>query len=232
MKFNFIKIIYCFILMLLINNNAHASIVITGTRVIYKQIDQEVTVQLKNVGSVPVLAQSWIDNGDAKQKPDEISSPFIITPPINRLDSGKGQTLRIVLANKSHFATDRESVAWLNVLEIPAIDKEKKDLNILKMAFRTRIKLFYRPTGLAGDANNAIKSLTWSAISGNLNVKNPTPWHVSLVSVSVDGRKVEGEMIPPFSTHTFNVDVRTGNSILANYVNDYGAVLNFDSVVR
>ncbi|PJI52023.1 molecular chaperone EcpD, partial [Methylobacterium radiotolerans] len=48
---------------------------------------------------------------------------------------------------------DKESVFWLNVLEIPP--KDKANQNLLQMAFRSRIKLFYRPAGLKGKAEDA-----------------------------------------------------------------------------
>jgi len=220
------------VFLLLLSGQALASIVITGTRVIYHQEDKEVSVRLKNVGSGPVLIQSWIDNGDVSSTPENIRTPFVITPPVNRVDKGKGQTLRVTLMDSSSFARDRESVAWLNVLEVPAINKEKKDLNTLQMAFRTRLKLFYRPAGLKGDANESVKLLTWSVSNGQLRVTNPTPYHVSLVSVSVNGKRVEGEMIAPLSAQTLQIKASAAKSVSGEYVNDFGAVHPFSAAVR
>lgn len=216
----------------LVSSQAFASIVITGTRVIYHQEDKEVSVQLKNVGSAPVLIQSWVDNGDANATPETIQSPYVITPPVNRVDAGKGQTLRLSLTNAAGFAHDRESVSWLNVLEIPAKGKEKQDLNTLQMAFRSRIKLFYRPAGLQGDANEAVKSLNWSVSGGQLKATNPTAFHVSLVTVTVNGKTIDADMVAPLSSLTMKIKASAGAKISGDYVNDYGAVLPFTATIK
>ncbi|WP_219367204.1 fimbria/pilus periplasmic chaperone, partial [Enterobacter chuandaensis] len=38
----------------------------------------------------------------------------------------------------------------------------KENLNQLQLAFRTRIKFFYRPDGLKGTPGDAAKGLTWT----------------------------------------------------------------------
>lgn len=101
-----------------------ASVVISGTRVIYSSEAKDVTVKLNNVGKAPVLIQSWIDDGDMTVKPENIRVPFILTPPINRVDPGKGQTLRLSYTGAA-LPMDKESVFWLNVLEIPAKNSSK-----------------------------------------------------------------------------------------------------------
>ncbi|EPT0778028.1 fimbria/pilus periplasmic chaperone [Enterobacter hormaechei] len=102
---------------------AQASIVITGTRVIYPASSKEVTVKVSNKGESPVLIQSWLDNGDTNAKPDKIKVPFVLTPPINRVEPSSGQTLRI-RALPNNLSQKQESIFWLNVLEIPAKPKE------------------------------------------------------------------------------------------------------------
>ncbi len=80
---------------------AHASIVVGGTRVIYNADASEVTLKLTNQGETPALAQTWIDNGDAKAAPSTIATPFTLTPPVSRIDPGKAQTLRIFYMGES-----------------------------------------------------------------------------------------------------------------------------------
>lgn len=215
----------------LVSLTASASIVIGGTRVIYPSDAREVTVKLNNVGSAPVLIQSWIDKGDVDAKPESIQVPFILTPPMNRVEPGKGQTLRIS-STATGLPADRESVFWLNVLEIPAKKQAKGGENLLQMAFRSRIKLFYRPTGLEGNANDAAKTVTWQPVSGGVNATNPTPYYVSFVTVSANGKQVEGQMIAPKSSLTFKVPASAGGKVSGEYVNDYGAVNKFEQVVK
>ncbi len=216
-----------------------ASIVITGTRVIYPSTEKEVTVKLNNVGVSPVLVQSWIDNGDVNAKPENISVPFILTPPINRVEQGKGQTLRINYTG-TPLPVNKESVFWLNVLEIPAKAKGQSSENLLQMAFRSRIKLFFRPAGLAGNPNDGLKTLTWQSTANGVKASNPTPYFVSLVKLEsrVAGKQgqAEGQMIAPFSSLDFRLAglsaIPTGSKITFSAVNDYGAVVNADALVK
>jgi chaperone protein EcpD len=212
--------------------NASASIVISGTRVIYPSDEKEITVKLNNVGSKPVLVQSWIDNGDMEARPENISVPFILTPPINRVEASKGQTLRLSYTGTS-LPANKESVFWLNVLEIPAKSTANTGENHLQMAFRSRIKLFFRPAGLAGNANDAAKSLKWSATQSGIVATNSTPYYVSLVSVVVNGKQIEGQMIAPGSNQKFALPGATpGSKVSLEYVNDYGAVNKAESTIR
>lgn len=208
-----------------------ASVVVSGTRVIYPSDAKEVSVKISNVGPSPVLLQSWIDNGDANAKPAAIKVPFVLTPPMNRVESGKGQTLRISYAGGS-LPMDKESVFWLNVLEVPAKSQAKTGENKLQMAFRTRIKLFYRPKGLEGNANDAAKAVTWSTQGGKVQANNPTPYYVSFVNLSVNGKKLDNAMVAPRSTLALNLAGNAGNKISASFVNDYGAVIPIDAVIK
>src|SRR5579871_899957 len=97
---------------------AQAAITITGTRVIYPAQNREVNVRLNNVDSRPVLVQAWLDDGDAAAAPNEIKVPFTLLPSVFRVEPHRGQALRIMFAG-GDMPTDRESVYWLNVLEIP-----------------------------------------------------------------------------------------------------------------
>lgn len=215
----------------LFSSHALASVVISGTRVIYPSDAKEVSVKISNVGPSPVLLQSWIDSGDAKAKPADIKVPFVLTPPMNRVEASKGQTLRISYAGGA-LPMDKESVFWLNVLEVPAKSQAKTDENKLQMAFRTRIKLFYRPAGLEGNANDAAKAVTWNTQGSKIQATNPTPFYASLVNLSVNGKKLDSAMIAPRSAMTLELTGQAGSKISGNYVNDYGAVLPFDAVVK
>lgn len=213
--------------------NSFASVIINGTRVIYPASQKEVTVKLDNVGKSPVLVQSWIDNGDVNAKPENISVPFILTPPINRIEPNKGQTLRLSYTG-TPLPANKESVFWLNVLEIPAKDKALKANNILQMAFRSRIKIFFRPEGLIGNANDSVNSLRWTANGSGVTTSNPTPYHVSLVSVTQGSKKIAGQMVSPYSSLNFSdfSGVKPGSQLQITSVNDYGAIIRTSFTVN
>ena len=68
---------------------ANAEIIIHGTRAVYPSDAREITLQLSNDGKSPSLVQVWIDEGDPKSTPDQSKAPFIITPPISRVEAQK-----------------------------------------------------------------------------------------------------------------------------------------------
>jgi chaperone protein EcpD len=216
--------------------DAAAGIVLDTTRVIYPVARREVTVSIRNTGQAPSLVQAWLDAGNANSKPDESAVPFVLTPPLFRLDPAKSQSLRLVYTREA-LPADRESVFWLNVLDIPpraAANAERP--NQLEMAFKHRLKLFFRPAGLKGAPADAPAQMTWKLAirEGKLagvQVNNPTAFHVSLVRIiaTLDGKaiKFKSDMVGPFASATFDAETPTdapGAPVVVEYtfVNDYG----------
>ncbi|MFP2405367.1 molecular chaperone [Enterobacter ludwigii] len=209
--------------------HANASVVVNGTRVIYLGSEKETTVKVSNAGKSPVLIQSWIDKGEVNDKPENIQVPFILTPPIGRIDPNKSQTLRLSYTSSPALPEDRESVFWLNVLEIPPVTKDMSP-NHLQIAFRTRIKLFYRPAALSDKtkAIKAAKDLRWSFSGNKLTAVNDSPYYVSLVSVKINNNVIDGEMVPPKGNYAFVVNGKTAlnskTKISYEFIDDWGAV--------
>ncbi|MFW5389253.1 molecular chaperone [Yersinia sp. 2542 StPb PI] len=231
----FLTVFSALLLILFFGHAVQASVVITGTRVIYPEKQKEVTVKVNNTGTGPVVLQSWIDNGDVNARPETLKVPFVLTPPINRVEPNKSQTLRISYTGAA-LPKDKESVFWLNVLEIPAKADAGSSQNYLQMAYRSRIKLFFRPTGLVGNPNDAAQSLVWTKVPGGLKATNPTPFHVSLVTVGITGSKtapVEGQMISPNNSLTFSLPGNTaGNNVDFEFINDYGALNKLSQPIK
>lgn len=190
---------------------ASAGVVIAGTRVVYPAQEKEVTLALENAAQRPSLVQLWIDDGDQDTPPEAAKAPFVMTPPLLRMDAGTKQAVRIHFTGPAQPG-DRESLYWVNVLDIPPSSGEEDKL---ELAFRSRIKLFYRPAGLSGEADSAHRQLRWSlqqrADGLAVQVDNPTPWHVSFaaISLTVDG-KVSADtgsgMVAPRATQVFALD--------------------------
>jgi chaperone protein EcpD len=212
-------------------STANASVVIDGTRVVYPVKNAEVTVRLNNKGTMPKLVQAWIDDGDEKSSPEKIDVPFVILTPIFRMEPNKSQVLRIRYTQSKPVPLDRESVYWLNVLEIPAKPSgDQKIDNYLQFAFRTRIKVFLRPDGLPGTAAAAPESLIWKHKADGLLVTNPSAYNVSLKRVLVgangEGGVVENVMLAPMSTIPIKLGdtkIKTNSPEIIFYpVNDFG----------
>uniref|UniRef100_UPI002B059E75 fimbrial biogenesis chaperone n=2 Tax=Enterobacterales TaxID=91347 RepID=UPI002B059E75 len=93
--------------------------------------------------------------------------------PVSRINPGAVQHLRIRLMDKSSMPSDRESLWWLNVLDIPPVSKtaspEAKDS--IQLAVRSRFKVFYRPAGLS-HRNAATQQVTFQSGSHSIRVNN------------------------------------------------------------
>ncbi|WP_058912982.1 molecular chaperone [Entomohabitans teleogrylli] len=225
---------FAFIITVLISFPSLASVVINGTRVVYSSDASEVTVQVTNNGKRAVLLQSWLDTGDEKATPDKIVVPFVLIPPVNRVDAGKTQTLRISAKSTSGLRQDRESLFWLNVLEIPGRpDKAAMPDNYLQLAIRSRIKFFYRPIILKGAASQAPEQAVWSDSGSGLKVVNSTPYYLSLTTVTFNGKTMDIDMVPPEDSRTFNhIKVTRGKNIKVAWIDDYGAIRTQDFTVK
>lgn len=212
---------------------ANAEIIVHGTRVIYPSDAREVTLQVSNNGNKPALVQAWIDEGDAKSTPDQSQAPFMITPPISRVDGNKGQTLRIsALPKTAALSKTQETIYWLNILDIPPKPTAKTENqvpdNFIQLAIRSRIKLFYRPSDLKDNVAEAPTKLQWSVQGSQLNVKNPTPFHITLTTINQDnaGKRTdlisEGLMLKPFSEEKVALKSSNISKMVFTSINDYG----------
>ncbi|KRP59745.1 fimbrial biogenesis chaperone [Pseudomonas trivialis] len=169
-------------------HTAQASVVINSTRIVYGQNDREVTVRLESKNQAPVLAQVWLDNGDEQATPERAGVPFVITPPIFRMEAGKQQVTRLAYTGETLPQT-RESLFWFNLLEVPSQSQGAAQANQLQLAFRSRIKLFFRPANLPYRVEDAPAKLQWRRIGTAqgqaLEVFNPTPYHVTFDQIEV-----------------------------------------------
>lgn len=195
---------------------ANAGVVIGGTRVIYDGNKKEATLSVNNPDNTPYLIQSWIEtlNGGAEK------APFVITPPLYRLDHGQQNVERIIMAGA--LPQDKESLYWLNIKSIPSAPR--KD-NTLQIAIKTRIKLIYRPAALKGTAPEEVADkLTWSVAGNQLQVTNPTNYVMNFNEVTVNGKKLDDvTFVMPGSSARFNLPQGVhGGAMTFTIINDYG----------
>jgi P pilus assembly chaperone PapD len=214
------------------------NIIVNGTRFIYPGNEKEITVQLNNTADRPAIAQAWLDTGDASETPDTIKTPFQITPPISRVEAKGGQTLRIKLMDKGSIPQDRESLWWLNILDIPPVAKGKDgdNQNVLQLAIRSRFKFFYRPTGL-GSRELAPEQLVIKSSGKNIIIDNPTPYYITVTKISTDGESGLNDktvLLEPKSQTTVELiqAVRSGSNIVINNINDYGSDIAVKTTVK
>jgi chaperone protein EcpD len=222
-----------------------ADVTIGSTRVIYPGDAREISVRVNNQGSGPSLVEAWLDAGDAKAGPDEQKTPFSLTPPLFRLNAQAGQSLRLAYTQEP-LPQDRESLFWLNVLEIPPKPDVGDGKSYLQLTVRSRIKLFFRPKGLGGDVAGAAGNATWSVAAKPtgedgkaggyvLRVSNPSPFYLTFSRVGVGDTEAKGLMVEPMGTAEADLGGDTapaaGAKVSYTLINDYGAVVDGTSAL-
>ncbi|MEG2805168.1 fimbria/pilus periplasmic chaperone [Stenotrophomonas sp.] len=215
---------------------ASAAVTLQGTRVIYEGGKGAVTVNASNRGERVALAQVWLDDGDASAKAGSQKLPFVLTPTTRRIDVGHSQAFRLTYAPMAGAALpgDRESLLYFNLLDIPPKPENVEGRNLLQFAVRTRVKLFYRPAGLAGHARDAAGALEWRAAGDALLVSNPTAYHVTLSSLALpNGHRPEVDMIAPGEQIRVPLppSMAVPSSLRFQWLDDYGTARDADANV-
>ncbi|MGE8236394.1 MAG: molecular chaperone [Stenotrophomonas indicatrix] len=218
---------------------ASAAVTLQGTRIVHDvSKGRDVTVKASNTGERPAMTQVWIDDGDSTARPENVRTPFRLTPAEPRLlQAQQGQAYRITYAprpSETPLPTDRESVFYFNLLDIPPKPADAAGKNLLQFAVRTRVKLFHRPAGLPGNARDAAGQLQWRAQAGGLQVRNPSAYHVTLSTLSLpDGRKLDVDMIAPGAQ--VNLPLPAGAAVPATlkfqWLDDYGTPRDAEATV-
>ncbi|MCS2159036.1 fimbria/pilus periplasmic chaperone [Scandinavium sp. H11S7] len=204
---------------------ARAGVVIGGTRVVYSEKQSSVALPLRNNSQTPWLINSKVSTGGSWPGStfSAKKAPFVITPPLFALKAGRESTLRIIYTGGS-LARDRESVFTLSIATIPSGSPQD---NSVQVAIRSQLKLFYRPVGLQGSAQDASQKLRWTRVGKQLRVENPTPYYVTLFNLHVNGREVRNAgMVAPFSQRNIDGCAQAAQCPVSwQGINDFGRVL-------
>ncbi|MBN6453741.1 fimbrial biogenesis chaperone [Escherichia coli] len=186
-----------------------------GTRLIFDGSNDAATMSVNNGSAGTWLMRFWVSpygeqacNATAKSDVKNGNVPFVITPPLYRLEPQGAVQLRVNRVSDT-LPADRESVYYLSSLAIPPKKGDKGYSKAvqsgLQFAVNTRIKLFYRPAALKDDA--VVKALPGklmvSTDGKTLSIKNPTPYYITMLSMTVNGKSIASDMdtmVAPFGT--------------------------------
>ncbi|GDX05080.1 molecular chaperone [Buttiauxella sp. A111] len=210
-------------LLLLISLQASAGIQVGETRVIYNGNQKSAALSIHNDTDETWMVQTWLDNGDASKTPANL--PMQVIPPILKLAGNKDAILRFIYSGNG-LPGDRESVYWINVQEIPPSAKQE---NVLQIAVRTRVKLFYRPTTVKTTLLKEAEALTWRKQGNDLVVTNNGPLHVTFGVLTLKGSggktwKTEADMVKPMASLRIALPAgaSAANNLSFTFINDYG----------
>lgn len=190
------------------------------TRVIYpEEARQGKSIVLNNNGDRDFLLQAYISPADTTTGlPLRPTKDFLVTPPLVRLAAHQTRALRVLRVG-GDFPADRESVFFLTASLIPNEGGKKKaspDARaVVKYLTALSVKVFWRPKGLdrPGAVEEAAGKLK-AAIAGNvLTLTNPTPYYVTLRTLSIGGADVPVSdlvrMVPPLGQRDYPLPATT-----------------------
>jgi len=151
--------------------------------------------------------------------------PIVVVPPILKLDATKTAILRFIYSGTG-LPQDKETLLWINVQEIPPAPKQA---NVLQVAVRTRIKLFYRPVALKTTLDEQVQKLRWQREGSRLQVINDGPLHITFGALHLKNSAgktvdVDANMVSPGDRLAINIPagVSVSNKISFSYINDFG----------
>jgi fimbrial chaperone protein len=199
------------------SNIAHAGGVALGsTRLIYPQGAKQVSMTVSNSDKEQTfLIQSWISTAEGKKSDD-----FVVTPPLFALKPAKDNVLRVLYAGPA-LPTDKETLFYFNSKAIPSVDKGQIQGNTLQIATQSVIKLFIRPANLAVKSADAPAMLRCQVSGGTLKMTNPSPYYITLVNLTVDGKKLPNTMVPPMGEQSVK---SPAGAVAFQTMNDFGAI--------
>lgn len=201
---------------------SHSAVQALASRVIYSGDAKAATLTIRNNADKAYMVQNWIELGDTPVADGKV--PFVITPPLLKLDSKKETVLRIIYSGNG-LATDRESQFWINIQEIPPKPEVE---NTLQLAVRSKIKLFYRPKQVELELSDAVKQLRWYVEGDTLKLENKSPLFVTIGDLKLNNdthpvATMNQDMVAPFkSIDVFKNLPKNINSISYTYINEYG----------
>ncbi|MGM7880682.1 fimbria/pilus periplasmic chaperone [Yersinia enterocolitica] len=213
------------------------SVKVDETRAIYPLSSVKgISLSMINPQDYPILVQTQV-KGEDKRSP----APFVVTPPLFRLDAGMQGRVRVIRTG-GNFPQDRESLQWLCLTGVPPKEgdmwdnshhdknKETQDVNLdVRLSISTCMKLLIRPEQLKQKPEDVAGELTWQRNRKQLQVNNPTPFYISFKSINLGDKNInlfsENTYVAPFSEKSYALPVGiTGTPSEVNWqiINDLG----------
>ncbi|SCK56502.1 chaperone protein EcpD [Variovorax sp. HW608] len=190
-----------------------AGLFVSATRLVFPGTAREASLQIHNENVYPVLVQTWVDAGDPTADPATIDVPFVVLPPLMRLQPNEARALRVVYTRQP-LPSDRESVFWLNAQMIPPHpdDGAARD-HVMEVSVRIRQKIFFRPPRLVGGSAEWIQRLdcrpSRQAELVIVQCRNPTPYFATIDRLGMTEEDGEfsalGDMLAPFGEMEFRL---------------------------
>ncbi|WP_109419846.1 molecular chaperone [Proteus terrae] len=214
-KFKFFTLFFIF------PTYSQSSIEINKDKFIFiESINQEI-IEISNKTDNDYFIQSWITHYD-KENNNEI--PFMVTPPLFKIEKDENFSLKIFKIDKIK-EEDREALYRINIKRIPILLNSDSNKNMLHVSVNSVYNLIYRPISIEKDAKNAYKKIEFFKNKNNeFIINNPTPYFITLSSISCDEVLImnESKTIPPFKTYNTKKEISKNGKVKWKTFNQYG----------
>lgn len=196
-------------------------------RLVYPAGEKAISISVSNGSDLTYLVQAGVSANPGTRVP----APFVVTPPLFRLEANGESVMRIVRTG-GEMPADRESVFYFVASTIPAQPApDGKPLPAgqtgasLSIAMRTTLKLFWRPAGFTISPEKAPGMMRFVRVADGVVVKNPTPYYQSFALLEFDGKAQDIDqqpsMVPPFGELHFSATTPVQN-VTWFVMNDFG----------
>ncbi|MCD9496802.1 fimbrial chaperone [Photobacterium carnosum] len=212
------------------SQSAFAAFILNGTRFIYDEGRKNISFEISNESKETYGGQVWIDNVLIPKE----DVAFVPMPSFFKVEGGQTQVVRIMNITDK-LPKDKESIFWLNVQEIPPVNKDQN--NVMVVAVNTQVKLLYRPTTIIKGRENAESKMTLKKEGSSYVLNNPTPYYFAVTELKVNGKAALlskelsnnlGMISPKSSTLLSGVKLAPLSKVIIGAIDDYGALNTYE----
>ncbi|HCQ8367313.1 TPA: molecular chaperone [Klebsiella oxytoca] len=205
-------------------------------KLVFSGNSSSISYSISNSGkNIPWLVQAWVEDYREVRTND-----FATVPLVFRVEPASQFNVRIV--KNGNIPEDRESVYWVVSNSIPGrnekkVDEEKGKITAeLSLAYKFKVPMIYRPSSLEKIKKDP-QALLWTSEGKDIvKIYNPTRFAMQINHVTINGQRKQGDgisyIIPPLSGTNVSIDAGIGTKITYGVTNDFGAVKEYEGVVK
>lgn len=94
------------------------------------------------------------------------------------------------------------------------------------VVLKNRVKVLYRPKGLASSLIKSVDKLTYNIKKGSLNIKNDSGYYINIANVIVkssnEEQMINNVTISPFSSFKKSLAIKNPEEVKVSFINDQG----------
>lgn len=200
--------------------------------VFLEKVDAGAFTELENTNKDPYLIQSWIVAADPQtglpmdKNAQQQAVPFVITPPLHRLNAGERYRWRIQRVGNDGLQSDRESVFYVALKAIPTTEKQAQDKGEFVLSPVIYQKMLYRPAALEELRTDMVADKATFRREGNqLVVRNDSPLYMTFATLQIGEYQMPDSelyrMVAPFAEQRYPLPENAKGDVIWRLLNEY-----------